>query len=426
MDECQQKRKFTFIDLFAGAGGLSEGFSAENFFPVAHIEMNKAACYTLKTRACYWWLKDHGNMDIYRSYLKGEISRDQLYSTVPPSIINTVICKKLSDNTTPEIIEEISASMDSLGVKRVDLIVGGPPCQAYSLVGRGRKDMSSDPRNTLYRQYLTILKKYQPLMFVFENVPGLLTAAGGKHFEDIKCSFDELGYQVDYRILNASNYGVLQNRQRIILIGWKKGLNLSYPNLPEKKVSASVNDLLSDLPAMQPGESKSEYTTSDVNPYLKRTGIRKTDDILTWHVCRPHRESDREIYRIAIKKWNDDRKRLFYNELPTSLKSHKNQTAFADRFKVVEAGSDACHTMVAHIAKDGHYYIHPDLVQARSISVREAARIQSFPDDYYFEGARTAAFMQIGNAVPPVLSKVIAAAIKTELAEVYREDGKVD
>ena len=263
-------------------------------------------------------------------------------------------------------------------------------------------------------------------MFVFENVPGLLTAAKGKHFQDMRGAFDALGYTIDYRVLNASDYGVLQNRKRIILIGWKNELRLNYPELSEVKISATVNDLLSDLPELNPGESKDDYATTIINSYLLSTGIRKKNDILTWHVSRPHREADRAIYRIAIEKWNNEGKRLVYDELPEELKFHKNKTAFTDRFKVVEAGRNACHTMVAHISKDGHYYIHPDLKQARSISVREAARIQSFPDDFYFEGARTAAFMQIGNAVPPALAKAIAAAVKTEMAEVYKQDGEDD
>ena len=148
MDQLKHNRRFTFIDLFAGAGGLSEGFSAEGFMPVAHVEMNEDACMTLRTRACYWWLKDQGMLDVYQSYLKGEITRNELHSKVPPAIINTVICKSLGDDTTPEIINSISRSMDELDIKTIDLIIGGPPCQAYSLVGRGRKDMSDDPRNT--------------------------------------------------------------------------------------------------------------------------------------------------------------------------------------------------------------------------------------------------------------------------------------
>jgi DNA (cytosine-5)-methyltransferase 1 len=139
--------------------------------------------------------------------------------------------------------------------------------------------------------------------------------------------------------------------------------------------------------------------------------------VLTQHITRPHTDQDKEIYQIAVKKWNSEGKRLDYNDLPDRLKTHKNRSSFFDRFKVVAQDLKYSHTVVAHIAKDGHYYIHPDIDQNRSISVREAARLQSFPDDYYFEGVkqgsiRTAAFKQIGNAVPPLMAYEIAMRIK--------------
>jgi DNA (cytosine-5)-methyltransferase 1 len=154
------------------------------------------------------------------------------------------------------------------------------------------------------------------------------------------------------------------------------------------------------------------YRTKPTN-YLNQTGIRNGLDILTQHIARPNKEQDKKIYRIAVSRWNSGKVRLDYNDLPESLKTHKNRHSFFDRFKVVADNLDHSQTVVAHIAKDGHYYIHPDINQNRSISVREAARLQSFPDDYYFEGVkegknRTAAFKQIGNAVPPLMSYLIA------------------
>ena len=413
----QSGSRFTYIDLFAGAGGLSEGFHTCGFRAVAHVEMNPHACNTLKTRACYWWLKEHDQLSIYQEYLRGSISRDQLYDSVPGSVLKTVICREMSHETMPDILSQIDELVKISGKEDVDLIIGGPPCQAYSLVGRGRKNMSNDPRNHLYQQYLSVLDRYQPKMFVFENVPGLLTAGGGNYLKDIESSFREKGYTIEYHVMNAAEFGVLQTRKRIILVGWKDGSGLHYPELSIESSNATVNAVLCDLPAIEPGGSGNEYVSNEMSEYLKRTGIRKENDILTWHNARSHIERDREIYRIAINKWFDGRKRLNYNELSSDLQTHRNKTAFTDRFKVVERDDATCHTMVAHIAKDGHYYIHPDIEQARSLSVREAARIQSFPDDFFFEGSRTAAFTQIGNAVPPLLARGIAEGIMKELIE---------
>ena len=157
------------------------------------------------------------------------------------------------------------------------------------------------------------------------------------------------------------------------------------------------------------------YKLGEINEYLRKNGIRTPEDVLTLHVSRPNKERDIEIYRRAIELWNDGHKRLNYNDLPDELKTHKNRNSFLDRFKVVEGDEPCCHTMLAHISKDGHYFIHPDIEQHRSITVREAARIQSFPDSYYFEGPITAQFVQIGNAVPPIMARGIAMGVREEL-----------
>jgi len=411
------KKQYNFIDLFAGAGGLSEGFLSCGFLPVAHIEMNPEACLTLKTRACYYYLKKEGRAELYNSYLKGEITRDELYSYVPLSVLDSVINRTMSKETMQELYQEIDSLMDKQNIKSVDLIVGGPPCQAYSLVGRAVKSdkMEEDPRNYLYQLYCRVLKKYQPEMFVFENVPGLLTAKGGKYFANMKKAFRRFGYVIHDKVLNASDFGVLQNRNRVILIGWKKGTSYKYPDFGKVINDSKVSDIFNDLPFLQAGESGNCYKSGGINKYLKETGIRSKNDILTWHIARPHIERDKEIYRHVINAWNKNGIRLKYPDLPDELKTHKNTSAFIDRFKVVASDLSASHTVMAHLSKDGHYFIHPDINQARSITVREAARLQSFPDNYYFEGSRTSAYTQIGNAVPPVMAKGIAKNILLEL-----------
>lgn len=408
------KNKITYLDLFAGAGGLSEGFASVGYQPVAHVEMDQDACSTLKTRESFYYLKSNGMSCKYIDYLKGKISKESFYGFIPDEILDSVICETMSNETMSSIFERIDSAMKSRNTDHIDLILGGPPCQAYSMAGRARKNMEGDPRNTLYKLYFQAIEKYSPIMFVFENVPGLLTAGNGSYLKEILSGFRVRGYELEYHILNASDYGVLQNRKRIILVGWKIDSGHKYPILPKLSKTYFVSELFDDLPALNPGQQKDTYAHELKDGYLSDTGIRKKNDILTWHVARTNLERDRNIYRLVIQAWNRDHTRLKYTHIPDELATHNNKRSFLDRFKVVAQDLTATHTMVAHISKDGHYYIHPDLEQARSISVREAARIQSFPDDFYFEGSRTAAFRQIGNAVPPLLAQAIANAIKEQ------------
>lgn len=402
-----------YIDLFAGAGGLSEGFLRNGFTPVAHVEVDKYACLTLKTRMAYHYLNENNLQDIYRSYIMGKITREELYSRIPGELLNTIFNIEISDGTIDSIFNGISNNMNRNHIKSIDLIIGGPPCQAYSLVGRARDPYGKehDPRNHLYKQYVKFLKKFSPRIFVFENVPGILNAGRGKLFEDIKKYMYEAGYDINAKILDASDFGVLQKRKRVIIIGWKKELNYSYPEFDKISNNSTVWDILKDLIELKPGEEINVYKSAPA-PYLIESGIRNKDDIAIQHISRIHNKRDREIYKIAIEMWEKEKRRLKYTDLPHNLITHRNMHSFLDRFKVVAGNESYSHTMVAHIAKDGHYYIHPDINQLRSLSVREAARIQSFPDNYYFEGFRTNIYTQIGNAVPPLMAEHIARKIK--------------
>lgn len=403
-----------YIDLFAGAGGLSEGFIQAGYTPVAHVEMNEDASNTLRTRACYHWLKANDRLAEYYAYELGEISRDDLYALVPKVELDRVINETISEESIDGIFESIDALLhanrDWNGT--VNIIIGGPPCQAYSIVGRAKgTGGEDDQRNFLYRMYCRFLRRYQPEMFVFENVPGLLTAGNGRYYGNVMHTLRAAGYHVEVKELNSKNFGVLQSRRRLIIIGWRSDTEHQYPDFEPVVHNYIVNDLLLDLPSVQAGEENNEYNQPTPSRYLIDFGIRSAEDILTFHTARPHTERDREIYRSAIDLWNDGHQRLKYTDLPVELITHRNVTSFLDRFKVVEGDLQACHTMLAHISKDGHYFIHPDREQARSLTVREAARIQSFPDNYHFEGSRTAAFTQIGNAVPPLMAKAIAQAL---------------
>ena len=415
-----KNRKYTFIDLFAGAGGLSEGFVQAGFKPLAHVEMNEYAARTLETRTAYYYLKDRDKLDIYYDYLRGNISREQLLKNVPQKALDAVICEMMSNKTLPSLFQKIDEILKTNKINKVDVVIGGPPCQAYSLVGRAQSShmehpMEEDPRNELYKIYAKFLKRYQPKMFVFENVMGIESANGGKTWKNIKAQLRRVGYEIDFKEQVSYDFGVLQKRHRMIIVGWLKQYDFNYPVFEKIIPDATVNDLLNDLPSIKPGEKGEKYKTDIISDYMKKNDLRTEKDVLTLHVSRPNKERDIEIYKRVIKLWNDGHKRLNYNDLPDELKTHKNRKAFLDRFKVVEGDEKYCHTMLAHISKDGHYFIHPDIKQHRSITVREAARIQSFPDNYYFEGPRTAQFVQIGNAVPPIMAKGIALGIIKEL-----------
>ena len=415
------RSRLTFLDLFAGAGGLSEGFIQADYDPIAHVESDPSACYTLRTRMAYHWLKGQDRSIIYEKYLQGILDRDALYALVPDSVMESVINAQINEETLADIFKRIDSLLDE---RKLDLVIGGPPCQAYSLVGRSRdkKRMKGDNRNYLYTFYAEFLGKYEPTYFIFENVIGLLSATdeeGRSYLDDMCDLFFRHGYETEYETLSANDYGVPQNRKRTILIGRKGDLTGFYPSLVKHQSDVTVGGFFSDLPPLRAGEGHAG--PCQVAPYhgkwLYEIGVRNGNFPVTWHQARPHTDQDLEIYRIAVELWNSRKARLDYNALPDHLKTHKNQKSFRDRFKVVASDLPFCQTVVAHIARDGHYYIHPDIAQNRSMTPREAARLQTFPDDYYFESRqgppqRTPVFNQIGNAVPVLLARKIANKLK--------------
>ena len=406
------------IDLFSGAGGLTEGFIRQGFNTVAHVEMDKHACSTLKTRLFYHILKENKIND-YAAYINEEISLSQLFEdnkdlldVVSLSVIN----QEINDLSEKNIINYVHDLIRLQGVSHIEGIIGGPPCQAYSCAGKGRdyNNMKKDPRNYLYKHYLSFLKEFNPDFFVFENVPGMLSAKTNiEIFPDFKDNVEKLGYNIDFELLYSNDFNVLQKRRRLIIIGHKDNKDYFDLNL-YKGTTFKVWDVLKDLPKLNPSEgtdSPVEYTNK-ISRYLKETNMRTKKDIVINHSARNHNENDRQIYRLVINAWNNNHQRLRYDQLPNELITHKNKKSFLDRFKIVAGDLPYSHTIMAHLSKDGHYFIHPDINQARSITVREAARLQSFPDNYKFEGPRTSQFKQVGNAVPPLMAEGIAEKIK--------------
>ncbi|WP_127849353.1 DNA cytosine methyltransferase [Lacticaseibacillus hulanensis] len=394
------------IDLFSGAGGLTEGFRSPDFNIIAHVEMDSAASQTLELRDIYYYLKKSGNINLYLDFMHNNLSFTELKKSVQSELTSSVINEAIGAITLPEIMSQID---QKLAGRKVHGVIGGPPCQAYSTVGRKRNESkkATDERIYLYKYYINFLEKYQPDFFLFENVRGLLSFKDINNellFNKILNDFQSMtpSYIVKWKLLNASDYGVPQSRRRLFLFGYREGLkSIELFEHLQTQQAPSIRELFRDLPTIAAGETANYYNTQSPSEYVKQY-LRSENVPLTWNVSRPNNPRDLEIYKIAAKL-RQKGKILSYPDLPVSLRT-QHPEGFTDRFKAIPFDGIS-QTVVAHIAKDGHYYIHPDARQNRSITVREAARIQTFPDDFVFMRSRTDAFKQIGNAVPPHLAK---------------------
>lgn len=405
----ENEKKYNFIDLFAGCGGLSEGFYKENFNALAHIEINEIACKTLKTRMKYYGYSDE-------------------------DIEKAVLCEDITKEETLTKLKEV------VGEKTVDLIIGGPPCQAFSTQGRAQdpNSMKNDPRNYLFENYLTVLNYFKPKFFIFENVRGILTAKPNdvKIFDVIISKMREtykVSNDVKTILLNAADYGVPQIRERVILIGVRNDLSVEPEEIYSKIVKThsdsgignflpyvTVRDAISDLPKLKPSEGADivDFTETSLDSYVSK--IRTTAfNKLYNHWARFHNVKDRERYKILSenKNWQLKDLQLVRPDLVNHDPKH-----FGNRYTVQEWDKPG-KTVVAHLYKDGNLFIHPDSTQERTFTVREAARIQSFPDDFFFEGSRTEQFKQVGNAVPPLMALSFAKALKQTFEIIEKNEG---
>ena len=400
----KEKKTYTFIDLFAGCGGLSEGFYRVGFKALAHVEIDHFASETLRTRMKHYGYKDWDEAVIEK------------------------------DITSPDILDCIKNVVRN---RRVDVIVGGPPCQAYSTAGRVRdsEGMAKDPRNFLFESYVKILEYYKPKFFVFENVVGVLSAKvnGELIFPKI---IEALGrfYKVTdspkILIHNTADFGVPQVRKRIIIMGVCKDLSEKEvedlydrvlkthwnPETPKeerigRKRFVSVREAIGDLPLVEPGcdASANNFDYPCNNAFLKRIGRKGTYPLLD-HIARKHNALDRERFVAMIQNhWS-------FGQLRRNMPQYEHEHARVfDNSYVVQWWDLPSKTILAHIHKDGFQFIHPDANQSRTFTVREAARIQSFPDDFIFAGSRGEKFKQIGNAVPPLFAEALAKSIKNNL-----------
>lgn len=494
------------IDLFAGPGGLGEGFSSLNdadgqpiFQTIMSIECDSQAHQTLRLRSYLRKiLKPDGTLPkVYMDYMEKHDSEsfERLIGYRPEkwkAACEEALCDKLvdGDNRLVNIGRERVAEWFKVHGKGPLVLIGGPPCQAYSLVGRSRRKhdekFEDDPKHTLYRCYLSFINEIKPDVFVMENVKGLLSAKheGYGVFHRICEDMKEAGYSIhslvaptpkdptDY-VVEAEQFGIPQMRHRVILLGVKNNSGIQPGTLTEKRI-CTLGSALRGLPKLRSGFSQrnkgwremnwAEYINSaareleasgdcdDLEKIFERvisryapksTSKRKIESthnryeqwyrgrfgkskVLTNHESRTHLASDLNRYLFCAAYAEKYSKPARLEEFPESLlPNHKNiqearsnnsEYKFNDRFRVQMWGRPST-TITSHIAKDGHYYIHPDPTQCRSLTVREAARLQTFPDDYLFEGNRTSQYTQVGNAVPPLLAQQIAAVVAKALGK---------
>lgn len=368
------------IDLFCGAGGLSLGFTQEGFITSLANDIQECC------------------VDTY-AHNHPETPRNKI-------ILGDV--KDVADN-----IENL------VDVKSVDIVVGGPPCQGFSMANRQR--LIDDPRNQLYKNYVEIVRKVQPKFFVMENVKGMLSVA-----EQVKEDFRNIGYSVECHILNAKDFGVPQNRERLIYIGNRLGIdNESIYNeifaLSKTIPNHVLGDAIFGLRSLKASRMKNstESGTKESGFVIEKNELNQTNEYINYinqnrkidfvcnHKARYNNDRDIEIYgRMYQGDKSDDPK--IADIMPYKSRSD----IFKDKYyKLVE--NNVCKTITAHMKFDCNMYIHP--TQARGLTPREAARIQSYPDDYFFRGTYTKTYMQIGNSVPPLLGRAIASILKKYL-----------
>lgn len=414
------KGKYRLIDLFSGCGGLLDGFMQTGKYEhIAAIEWMKPQVDTLRKRLEDKW----GINDAKETVLHFDIQREE-------ELFKGWVDEKFGS----------SIGLDKLVEKAggVDIIIGGPPCQAYSVAGRVRDDnsMKDDYRNYLFEHYLSVVHRYQPKIFVFENVPGMLSAIpDGTPITDlVRNGFNSIGYDIvkdikRYAKVNASEFGVAQARKRLIIIGVNRSkyndiddmlINFYENILPsyKKKSILTVEDAIGDLPVCKP--------VYDDESHNKRISHIKPECQISWHEPRYHNRRDMEIFHMLSEDIETGEHRYTSSQEISRIYEEKvGSKSPIHRYHVLRKDRPST-TIIAHLYKDGNRFIHYDSRQSRTLTPREAARIQSFDDDFEFVGARGAAFQMIGNAVPPKLAMVLGEAvdklIKTSSLLEKRED----
>lgn len=412
-------RKFIVLDLFAGAGGLSEGFLQTNKYEfLAHVEWEKDMVRTLRYNLMSRW--NYSEQEAKKTVIRFDIQLTQ--ELIHGSWSNETMKKYASTNSEEVTKKGLEGIVNG---KSVDIIIGGPPCQAYSIAGRAQdpNSMRYDYRNYLFESFVEIVDFYKPKVFVFENVPGMLSAVpGGKSVvERIYESFCSIGYDIikpenmKKTIYLTSDFGVPQNRKRVIIFGVKRGIGLKpedfyvrmdlIKNVDEK---LTVRHAIGHLPKFKPLSSSLRINNRNVSHILD-----PGEKHVKFHDARFHNMRDIKVFSewlmLNMNKFSTNEKLKYYNKTTGKESNH-------NKYRNLE-WDEPSPTIVSHLYKDGLMFIHPDKTQLRSITVKEAALLQTFPDDYEFVGSSTSCFKMIGNAVPVVFSKKIAEVIIRTLEE---------
>jgi DNA (cytosine-5)-methyltransferase 1 len=509
-------QRYQVVDLFAGPGGLAEGFSAFDdatghpFGIALSVEKEASAFETLRLRS--FFRQFHGHVpDAYYDYIARRISRDELQRAYPQQWTAAQREAIRAELGTTDAAARVYPRIDDIARdgRGPIVLVGGPPCQAYSLVGRARNRGNSsyvpedDHRHFLYREYIAILQRLNPAVFVMENVKGLLSANvdGGEIFErvleDLQNATGEDSYRVfplgvpsrngrNSYILQAEDHGIPQRRHRVILLGLRRDIVDRLGPITREQLAlelldqhCSVADALAGLPKLRSGLSRSDSPAAwqaaashafaqaanaiaiDADEGMRRIADRLSNyglelksrsvparigsdftpvpdqrlaqwlhdprvTVLPNHESRGHMADDLARYAFAATFAELMKRSPKAAEFPESLAPrHRswNSGKFSDRFRV-QLRDEPSTTITSHIAKDGHYFIHPDPLQCRSLTVREAARLQTFPDNYFFEGNRTQQYVQVGNAVPPLLASQIAGKVHSILSQAFRTEDR--
>lgn len=365
----------TAIDLFCGAGGLSLGLEQAGFNVLVGADSDE------------WAVRSHD-----------------------ANLPGLSWCGDLSDP------DDFLQMLRLWGIEQVDLVAGGVPCQPFSRAGRSRiqhlvrtgERLDHDPRADLWSSFVKVVEALRPAAVIVENVPDLPRWDDGAVLIGLYESLRSLGYRVDARILDGFRHGVPQHRQRLILIGLDGNREVCWPEPVQAVVT--LRDAIGDLPPIPRAQRherlpyQADRQVSAFQRLMRRDLLPEDADVVMEHICRDVRPDDMEAFRLLGEGQT-------YVDLPEHLQRYRSDV-FTDKYKRLSWG-ELCRSITAHIAKDGYWYIHPD--QHRTLSIREAARVQSFPDSFRFAGTQTHRYRQIGNAVPVLLGEAIGLSVMRAL-----------